>query len=102
MAGTNDRMILNIRHNPAATLEEPRSNIPANLDHASSVSPTHDIGTASITNGERKWKTEALRGPSCRLHRAAGKKKIRTYDLLDKLGIPFWRDHGWMKADTME
>ena len=30
-------------------------------------------------------------------------KEIRTYDLLDKLGIPFWRtDHGWMKADTME
>ena len=26
-------------------------------------------------------------------------KEIRTYDLLDKLGIPFWRtDHGWMKA----
>ncbi len=31
------------------------------------------------------------------------KKEIRTYDLLDRLGIPFWRtDHGWMKADTME
>lgn len=31
------------------------------------------------------------------------KKEIRTYDLLDKLGIQFWRtDHGWMKADTME
>ena len=30
-------------------------------------------------------------------------KEIRTYDLLDKLGIQFWRtDHGWMKADTME
>ena len=30
-------------------------------------------------------------------------KEIRTYDLLEKLGIPFWRtDHGWMKADTME
>ena len=27
-------------------------------------------------------------------------KEIRTYDLLDKLGIQFWRtDHGWMKAD---
>ena len=27
-------------------------------------------------------------------------KEIRTYDLLDKLGIPFWRtDHGWMKAN---
>ena len=30
-------------------------------------------------------------------------KEIRTYDLLDKLGIQFWRtDHGWMKVDTME
>ena len=30
-------------------------------------------------------------------------KEIHTYDLLDKLGIQFWRtDHGWMKADTME
>ena len=30
-------------------------------------------------------------------------KEIRTYDLLDKLGIQFWRtDHGWRKADTME
>lgn len=30
-------------------------------------------------------------------------KEIRTYDLLDKLGIQFWRtDHGWMRADTME
>lgn len=30
-------------------------------------------------------------------------KEVRTYDLLDKLGIQFWRtDHGWMKADTME
>ena len=30
-------------------------------------------------------------------------KEVRTYDLLDKLGIKFWRtDHGWMKADTME
>ena len=30
-------------------------------------------------------------------------KEIRTYDLLEKLGIQFWRtDHGWMKADTME
>ena len=26
-------------------------------------------------------------------------KEVRTYDLLDKLGIQFWRtDHGWMKA----
>ena len=30
-------------------------------------------------------------------------KEIRTYDLLDALGIPFWRtDHAFMKADTME
>ena len=30
-------------------------------------------------------------------------KEIRTYDLLDKLGIEFWRtDHAFMKADTME
>ena len=30
-------------------------------------------------------------------------KEIAVYDLLDKLGIQFWRtDHGWMKADTME
>ena len=30
-------------------------------------------------------------------------KEIRTYDFLDKLGIPYWRtDHAWMRADTME
>ena len=30
-------------------------------------------------------------------------KEVRTYDLLDKLGIEFWRtDHAFMKADTME
>ena len=30
-------------------------------------------------------------------------KEVRTYDLLDRLGIRFWRtDHAWMHADTME
>lgn len=30
-------------------------------------------------------------------------KEVRTYDLLDRLGIQFWRtDHAWMHADTME
>ena len=30
-------------------------------------------------------------------------KEIRTYDLLDKLGLRYWRtDHAFMKADTME
>lgn len=30
-------------------------------------------------------------------------KEIRTYDLLDALGIEYWRcDHAWMHADTME
>lgn len=30
-------------------------------------------------------------------------KEIRTYDLLDALGIPFWRtDHAFMKADTID
>lgn len=30
-------------------------------------------------------------------------KEVRTYDLLDKLGMEYWRtDHAFMKADTME
>lgn len=30
-------------------------------------------------------------------------KEIRTYDILDQLGIEFWRtDHAFMNADTME
>ncbi len=30
-------------------------------------------------------------------------KEVRTYELLERLEIPFWRtDHPWMKADTME
>ena len=30
-------------------------------------------------------------------------KEVHTYDLLDRLGIQFWRtDHAWMHADTME
>ena len=30
-------------------------------------------------------------------------KEVRTYDLLDKLGMEYWRtDHTFMKADTME
>lgn len=30
-------------------------------------------------------------------------KEVRTYDLLDSLGIQFYRtDHAWMHADTME
>ena len=30
-------------------------------------------------------------------------KEIRTYDLLDALGLEYWRtDHAFMKADTME
>lgn len=30
-------------------------------------------------------------------------KEIRTYDVLDRLGIEYWRcDHAWMNADTME
>lgn len=30
-------------------------------------------------------------------------KEVRTYDLLDALGIEYWRcDHAWMNADTME
>ena len=30
-------------------------------------------------------------------------KEVHTYDLLDRLGIQFWRtDHAWMHADTMD
>lgn len=30
-------------------------------------------------------------------------KEIRTYDVLDRLGIEYWCcDHAWMNADTME
>ena len=30
-------------------------------------------------------------------------KEIHTYDLLDKLGIQFWRtDHGWMKISDAQ
>ena len=40
-----------------------------------------------------------------RPHDCAGRleKEVRTYDLLDKLGMEYWRtDHAFMKADTME
>ena len=30
-------------------------------------------------------------------------KEIRTYDLLDALGLEYWRtDHAFLRADTME
>lgn len=30
-------------------------------------------------------------------------KETRTYDILDELGIEYWRcDHAWLNADTME
>lgn len=30
-------------------------------------------------------------------------KELRTYDILEQLGMEFWRcDHAWMNADTME
>ena len=30
-------------------------------------------------------------------------KEVRTYDLLDKLGMEYWcTDHAFLKADTME
>lgn len=40
-----------------------------------------------------------------RPHNCTGRleKEVRTYDLLDKLGMEYWRtDHAFMKADTME
>ena len=40
-----------------------------------------------------------------RPHDCAGRleKEVRIYDLLDKLGMEYWRtDHAFMKADTME
>ena len=35
--------------------------------------------------------------------RAYFEKEIRTYDLLDALGLEYWRtDHAFLRADTME
>ena len=81
---------------------------PKNLGQAGripGVSPS-DVAQLSIALAARgENKMEELKLYEGRPADCTGRleKEIRTYDLLDKLGIPFWRtDHGWMKADTME